>query len=534
MSIIFPPDGSALEWGGVEVVGLAPAGIDEVEVVVSNGVAEGGARALVENGAFSKLVRFKSGKGRISVTAREDSIRSNEVGVFVQGNGKTPSGFRAFHRHLGISTLGDCGTCHNLRGRTPSYRRLRPAATCQAGECHQEMGGKKFVHGPVGSGTCVHCHNPHGSFLPKTVSREGRDLCIVCHRDAEEFWEKSNIHSPVEEGNCTGCHDPHESDTRFQLIGNSVGDTCFNCHDRDSKVGGTVSHEPVRQLECTLCHNPHSDDNRYMLEAEGNAVCYSCHEGKQQEFAQAVQHKPVTESCLQCHDAHTGNHAYMLLEAPDSLCMSCHQKVTPEIVAEIETASQVHQPVEERRCIACHASHATQHASLLHQQMPQLCFSCHEEMGERVTSSTYPHGPVESGDCLACHKTHGSENPKLLSAYFPAEFYKPYAEESYDLCFQCHESDVAREENTTELTDFRNGSHNLHYLHVHREKKGRSCKACHELHGGLQEKHIREEVPFGDMWSYPIVFTRTDSGGKCVVGCHKPKEYDRLNPVRYE
>ncbi|MDK2793350.1 MAG: hypothetical protein PWQ25_2213, partial [Deferribacteres bacterium] len=34
-------------------------------------------------------------------------------------------------------------------------------------------------------------------------------------------------------------------------------------------------------------------------------------------------------------------------------------------------------------------------------------------------------------------------------------------------------------------------------------------------------------------WELPINFTKTKTGGSCVVGCHKPKEYDRLNPVKY-
>ena len=534
LSIVYPPDGSALESGEVEVIGLAPAGIESVELKVSRGSVDGGQQALVENGSFSKLVRLPPGRIRISVTAAAGTVSAAEIEVFVRGNGETPNGFRAFHRHDGISTLDDCGTCHRLRGQNPSYRRLRPAATCQGGKCHGEMSGKKYVHGPVGSGTCVQCHNPHGSFLPKELSRDGRDLCMVCHREAEKFWQRSTIHSPVEEGDCTACHDPHESDTQFQLIGSSVGDTCFNCHDRESKVGGAVDHEPVRQLECTLCHDPHSNDRPYLLAAEGNAVCYSCHEGKEQEFAQAVQHQPVAEDCLQCHNVHTGEHPFMLVEAPEILCISCHQRVTPEFVAELETVSQVHRPVDEGRCVACHAAHAAPFAGLLRLQMPQLCFSCHDEMGEQVTSAEYLHGPVESGDCVTCHQPHGSEYPTILNAYFPAEFYMPYAEENYDLCFQCHESDVAREEHTTELTDFRNGTRNLHFLHVNRAKKGRSCKACHELHGGPQEKHIRDEVPFGEMWSYPITFNRTATGGGCVVGCHKPKDYDRLDPVGYD
>ncbi len=89
---------------------------------------------------------------------------------------------------------------------------------------------------------------------------------------------------------------------------------------------------------------------------------------------------------------------------------------------------------------------------------------------------------------------------------------------------------VVLDEFTTTLTDFRNGIQNLHFAHINR-KKGRTCRACHEMHASDQEKHIRKEIPFSPFWSYSIVFTKTPTGGKCVVGCHKPRVYDRENPV---
>jgi predicted CXXCH cytochrome family protein len=78
------------------------------------------------------------------------------------------------------------------------------------------------------------------------------------------------------------------------------------------------------------------------------------------------------------------------------------------------------------------------------------------------------------------------------------------------------------------LTSFRDGSYNLHFFHVNNEK-GRTCTACHDPHASDQAKHIRYEVPFG-AWSYPINFTKTPTGGRCVVGCHAPKKFDRQNP----
>ena len=75
---------------------------------------------------------------------------------------------------------------------------------------------------------------------------------------------------------------------------------------------------------------------------------------------------------------------------------------------------------------------------------------------------------------------------------------------------------------------------NLHYLHVNRETKGRTCRACHETHASSNEQHIRESVPFGTGgWQLPIGFKKSASGGSCAPGCHAPYKYDRVEPIVY-
>lgn len=123
------------------------------------------------------------------------------------------------------------------------------------------------------------------------------------------------------------------------------------------------------------------------------------------------------------------------------------------------------------------------------------------------------------------------------SAYFaklPADYYMPYRTENYAACFECHDTGIALTENSKEITEFRNGDLNMHFLHVNKDPKGRSCKACHTTESeSHQEKMMRDEVPFGKSWKLPVAYTKTATGGRCVVGCHKPKDYDRTNPVRY-
>lgn len=210
----------------------------------------------------------------------------------------------------------------------------------------------------------------------------------------------------------------------------------------------------------------------------------------------------------------------------------CHKKLHSELAEAIEQAKVRHRPVAEGKCTACHTPHSTDYEKQLQAPLKEICFGCHEELGYTVAESAGKHGPVNTNDCAQCHLVHGSPYSRLLRAYFPAEFYTPYATEKYRICFNCHNSRIALRK-MSEETEFRNGRSNLHFLHVNREK-GRSCKACHGVHAGNQEKHIREEVPFGRGWSYPITYKKTATGGSCVVGCHKPKKYDREIPVRYD
>jgi predicted CXXCH cytochrome family protein len=148
-----------------------------------------------------------------------------------------------------------------------------------------------------------------------------------------------------------------------------------------------------------------------------------------------------------------------------------------------------------------------------------------------LDTSKFKHGPIREGDCMACHQAHGSVNFRLLKKDFPQSFYDAFDMKNYDLCFSCHEQSLVMHERTTTLTRFRNGDLNLHYVHVHQEVKGRTCRACHEVHASNLPAHIRKEVPFGKrQWLLPLNVELTQAGGRCS-GCHRPMGYDRVNPV---
>jgi predicted CXXCH cytochrome family protein len=397
------------------------------------------------------------------------------------------------------------------------------------------MGKGKFVHGPVLSGECTACHLPVAKHKFKPITNSGK-LCLECH---DRVDTRKVVHPPVKEGQCTRCHDPHQSPNKFQLRA-AGAELCLLCHDR-SIVGGKYVHGPVANGSCSTCHAAHQGDFPKLLTAQGNEVCFGCHTDKAEAFkGKKFIHAPVRGSCIMCHNPHSANYPYNLkASGTQDLCLSCHKEKEQEIA----TAGVKHKGLAtEKRCLACHDPHASDHPKQLLKEPADLCLSCHDReyssaagrlvnMKELLATNKDHHGPIQEKDCSSCHNAHGSNNFRILRENFPPLFYAPYNPDNYKLCFMCHENTLASEKNTTTLTGFRNGDRNLHYVHVNKADKGRTCRACHDAHATNNPRHIRDAVPYGK-WQLPVGFTKTDTGGQCLPGCHKMVRYDRKNPVQ--
>src|SRR5215470_8298085 len=72
---------------------------------------------------------------------------------------------------------------------------------------------------------------------------------------------------------------------------------------------------------------------------------------------------PATESCENCHEStgsphpQKGKKTFKLTEEPPALCAGCHELPGKK--------SQVHPPVKQGRCTACHDPHASNEPKLL-------------------------------------------------------------------------------------------------------------------------------------------------------------------------
>jgi predicted CXXCH cytochrome family protein len=251
-----------------------------------------------------------------------------------------------------------------------------------------------------------------------------------------------------------------------------------------------------------------------------------------------IVHKPAGEGCLECHDAHASDRANLLGSPVRKLCFSCHE----DVQMTVESAETPHGALAEiGECMNCHDAHASGHKHLLRAVTRSLCLECHDrdiqtpggiipDMTRILDTGNKLHGPFTINDCAVCHQIHGGTRPRLLKEAFPSSFYLAFREESYELCFSCHDPSLATAAQTDRLTGFRDGERNLHFVHVNREARGRTCQACHEIHAGDSEMHIRDTIVFGD-WSIPIGFSKTATGGSCSPGCHGTYAYDRRDPA---
>ncbi|MHC4413753.1 MAG: cytochrome c3 family protein [Planctomycetota bacterium] len=410
---------------------------------------------------------------------------------------------------------------------------LPPEAGCITAECHAAMATARYVHGAISFGDCTVCHQEDRGDHTYPLKRQGNASCTFCHASR---GNRLHEHAAMEAPGCIACHRPHVSDTKFLLTARSVEALCVTCHVTDQRARG---HEPFATGECTTCHLPHESDYEHLLRGgDGPDHCYMCHAETKYVLLNATHvHAPAGADCTICHSPHASEHEHALRQSIEQTCFSCHEALEEKIAGSTAPHAAV---FTADRCANCHDPHAASWPKLLRDRQDVLCLQCHDEPIRAADGRTIPnvasmlqgrvflHGPVKAGDCAACHNVHGASHARLLRERFTETFYAAFDPGNYALCFSCHERELVTSARTTALTDFRDGDLNLHFLHVNRQRKGRTCAACHAIHGSNLPKHLAETVRFeGSGWTMPIGFKKTVTGGSCAPGCHEPLAYDR-------
>ena len=164
-----------------------------------------------------------------------------------------------------------CVSCHSMHnasteGLTTGRNRQINA---QCAKCHVQTWAefqkphKHFL--PEGAMSCIDCHNPHGSFLPRMLNtvNANEPACIRCHSDKRGPFTFE--HPPVKMEGCRSCHEPHGSANPRMLRRAQERFVCLECH---ANVGNTSAQTRTiggvppafhdlrspRFRDCSVCH----------------------------------------------------------------------------------------------------------------------------------------------------------------------------------------------------------------------------------------------------------------------------------------
>ena len=177
------------------------------------------------------------------------------------------SRLQSSHAKNNVSCVG----CHVVHKNGPQgiVARTAPAINAQCSACHTGQWAsfqRPFKHKlPEGAMSCVDCHNPHGSVLPRSIQTvmANERGCVRCHGDKRGPFTFD--HAPVKLEGCQSCHEPHGSANPRMLVRQEVRLMCLECHSNrptPSKVNASIGVTPPafhnltlpQYRNCTVCH----------------------------------------------------------------------------------------------------------------------------------------------------------------------------------------------------------------------------------------------------------------------------------------
>ena len=219
--------------------------------------------------------------------------------------------------------------------------------------------------------------------------------------------------------------------------------------------------------------------------------CVSCHPKAAEFAAKANVHQPVKQGrCTACHNPHASKHSGLLADAGKALCYKCHDSKKGF------DGAAVHRPVAEGKCLSCHEAHSSDSRGLMKLSAGELCYSCHKK--EDVAGKKYVHPEVRKNNCKACHSPHSSQTAGLL------------VKDRTALCADCHYGKASP------------GARQCVY-----DSKGSDCLSCHSPHSSDRKGLIKasmhkpfEEKKCASCHAQAGVRTLKPEGSDCL-GCHK-------------
>ncbi len=194
--------------------------------------------------------------------------------------------------------------------------------------------------------------------------------------------------------------------------------------------------------------------------AQTKSVELNCTECHVAIINQPFIHVAAADDCANCHLGNGNEHpkdnviGFSLTTEMPQLCFSCHENFNK---------SNIHAPAGEGECLICHSPHASANKSLLLNNQPHLCSQCHN-IG--LENKKYKHYPVFDGNCQTCHDPHQSDFVHFLK------------KEKLSLCINCHD----------------NIKTETGYTNIHPPFTD-DCANCHNTHGSDNKALLSQSIP---------------------------------------
>ena len=203
---------------------------------------------------------------------------------------------------------------------------------------------------------------------------------------------------------------------------------CESCHGPGSLAIAHLSDDRERNTrEKKKCDTTKFLDIMHLPAQAQSLICLKCHAAASIPVLSHWNSSPHAlhdVSCFDCHKLHQGPQQKVSHQEMSEMCFTCH----PEVKA--ENALFSHHPIREKKmfCTDCHEVHGSTQDRLLRGNTPkETCTRCHMD---KQGPFAFEHGDVTE-NCMNCHTPHGSVNNNLLNASLPF------------LCLQCHTGHLA-------------------------------------------------------------------------------------------
>ncbi len=177
----------------------------------------------------------------------------------------------------GVFEEGDCYTCHlpHISDFRPLLKRpeRQLCTSCHTDVLPDDPAAEPLIHGALTKGRCTGCHNPHGTNTRGLLRDTGDRLCQGCHgevlRKGKGGGAYRYLHGPVGAGSCTACHvlghrHGKKGDAFLREPGSRV---CGLCHETAPDHVPPRFRAKVREVrnDCLACHVPHGADDPFMM-----------------------------------------------------------------------------------------------------------------------------------------------------------------------------------------------------------------------------------------------------------------------------